>query len=155
MTADDSRGPATEKSSPQGRRTAHSAKKKTSHGREQERSEKGRLPGNAWEDAPAEGQTHPAWSVTNAVITAVAATKLWLRQRRNVRKQTWWTRLTKTCRRMRTNARDASMRAREAAAEPTPKEHRGRMATAAVGILVALEWLRRRRDADRRSDHSR
>ena len=105
MTTDDSRGPATKKTSPQSLQTAHSTKKKTSNSREQVRSEKSRLPGNTWEDIPADGQTHPAWSVANAAITAVAATKLRLRQRRTVRKQTWWARLTKTCRRMRTNAR--------------------------------------------------
>ena len=95
MAADDAHLPAAEKPGPQGRRTAHSTKKKA--------------------------------------------------------------RLTKTCRRMRTNAHNASARASEAAAaaEPTPTENRGRMATIVVVSLVAMKWLRRRRDANMRSDHSR
>jgi hypothetical protein len=56
-----------------------------------------------------------------------------------------------------TKARDASMRAPEsiAAADPVPRERRSRMATAAVGALVAMAWLRRRHDAGGRSGHSR
>jgi hypothetical protein len=146
MTAGESRGSA-----------EFSAKEKTIHGRQRMPAKVGLFPGGVWEDAPAENRPQAAWNGVNAVIAGVAVSKVWMRQRRNARRQTRWALIVRSWRRMLTNARDASMRARESAAtaDPVPHERRSLIGTATVVALVSMTWLRRRRNAGGRSGNPR